>query len=111
MPLLQGLCFCALSACYHAGVDGEKWRMGRIEVLQPEDEEPFILASVKSGQTRTSVDTYMYKAGVSRLYSSAAVSIAVCVPWLSARGGLERDVSVLLVETAYSQIQVHARMP
>ena len=85
--------------------------MGRIEVLQPEDEEPFILASVKSGQTRTSVDTYMYKAGVSRLCSSATVIIAVCVSWLSTRGGLEREVSALLVETAYSQIQVHARMP
>ena len=106
-----GLVLCASSACYHAGVDGEKWRMGRIEVLQPEDEEPFILASVKSGQTRTSVDTYMYKAGVSRRYSSAAVIIAVCIPWLSARGGLERAVSALLVQTACSQIRVHGRMP
>ena len=46
----------------HAGQ--EKWRIGHLEVLQPEDEEPFILASVKRGQTRMAVDTYMFKTGI-----------------------------------------------
>ena len=46
---------------WHAGQD--KWRVGQVEVLQPEDEEPFILASVKRGQTRMAVDTYMFKTG------------------------------------------------
>ena len=32
-------------------------------MLQPEDEEPFILASVKKGQARMAVDTYMFKTG------------------------------------------------
>lgn len=46
---------------WHAGQD--KWRVGQVELLQPEDEEPFILASVKRGQTRMAVDTYMFKTG------------------------------------------------
>ena len=72
MLSLQSWPHCA-QACCHAGVDEEKWRLGKVEVLQPEDEEPFILASVKSGQTRTSVDTYMFKAGASWRYPSVAV--------------------------------------
>lgn len=36
-----------------------------MEVLQPEDEEPFILASVKRGQARMAIDTYMFKTGLS----------------------------------------------
>ena len=66
-------------------------------MLQPEDEEPFILASVKSGQTRTSVDTYMFKAGVSWLSFLAAAVTAFCVPVLRTMGGLERLISALLV--------------
>ena len=44
-----------------------------MEVLQPEDEEPFILASVKKGQTRMAVDTYMFKTGLTiyRLHGPA----------------------------------------
>lgn len=87
----------ALSACCYAGVDEEKWRLGRVEVLQPEDEEPFILASVKSGQTRTSVDTYMFKAGAPWLFSSAAAVTAFFVPLLRTMGGLERLIVALLV--------------
>ena len=36
-----------------------------MEVLQPEDEEPFILASVKRGQARMAIDTCMFKTGLS----------------------------------------------
>jgi hypothetical protein len=42
----------------------ERWRVGQVEVLQPEDEEPFILASVKRGQARMAIDTYMFKTGL-----------------------------------------------
>ena len=78
------------------------WRLGQVEVLQPEDEEPFILASVKSGQTRTSVDTYMFKAGAPWLWPSAAIAIPFCVPLLSMRNDLQRMAFTVLVVIAYS---------
>jgi hypothetical protein len=63
VPVELWLCQSAVALALQIVVGEERWGVGQVELLQPEDEEPFILASVKTGQARMAVDTYMFKTG------------------------------------------------
>lgn len=40
----------------------ERWRVGHVDALQPDDESPFALGNLRSGEARLAVDANLFRA-------------------------------------------------
>lgn len=65
----------------------ERWRVGHVDALQPDDESPFALGNLRSGEARLAVDANLFRAAAEPHAPAGApladtpTTVGMCAVW------------------------------